>query len=262
MKKSIVLCCLGAVLCLIPGMAGAASFDPETQREGLGIYIAPKLVWSYTVMDKMKGEAHVSGGFTAGGVTKKSRKDDDAWGGAIAVGYDFERMLNVPMRGEIEYAFFGNVDSKVSRDFDGRNVSGGASLKNKMDIQTLFFNAYFDFKNESPFTPYVGGGLGIAFVDSKSSGHADYAIGDMRYQGSSSTNYKLNTNFAWNVGAGLAWEMTEMLALDLGYRFAGLGKVKSRESSYEGLGGEKVTYKSKVDDLWMHQVMLGLRVTF
>ena len=130
-----------------------------------------------------------------------------------------------------------------------------------MDIQTLFFNAYWDFKNDSPVTPYVGAGLGIAFVDSKASGSTDYTIGGADFSGSSSTNYKLNTNFAWNVGAGVAWELNELLALDLGYKFASLGKTKSRESSYEGLA-ETVSYKSKVTDLYMHQVMLGLRFTF
>ncbi len=232
------------------------------KKEGIGVYVTPKLVWGYTVFDKIKGEAHVTSGGLSGGASKKSLKDDDAWGGAIAVGYDFERLLNAPVRGEIEYAFFGNVDGKASRGWDEAGFSGSASLKNKMDIQTLFFNAYFDFKNETPLTPYIGAGLGLAFIDSKSAGHADYTLGGVNYDGSSSTNYKLNTNFAWNVGAGVAWELTDLLSLDLGYRFAGLGKVKSRSSTYEGLGGETIEYKSKVDNVYMHQIMLGLRFTF
>ncbi|MCC8195117.1 MAG: acyloxyacyl hydrolase [Deltaproteobacteria bacterium] len=274
MKKLFISCCVGVVLCL-PLTAGAAetttvyteqtAYEITTQtrpdKEGLGIYVAPKLVWSYTVFDKLKGEADITNGGEYGGISKKSRKDDDTWGGAIAVGYDFERLLNVPMRGEIEYAFFGNVDGSVSRSFDGGTVSGEAKLKNKMDIQTLFFNAYFDFDTDTPFTPYLGAGLGIAFVDSKSSGSVDYSVGGVDYSGSSSTNYKLNTNFAWNVGAGVAWEFNDLLTLDLGYRFASLGKVKSRSSSYEGVG-ETVSYKSKVTDVYMHQVMMGLRFTF
>ncbi len=234
---------------------------PDPKPEKIGVYVTPKLVYGYTVMDKIKGEAHVVSGGSDGGVSHKSRKDDDTWGGAIAIGYDFERMLDLPMRGEIEYAFFGNVDGKTSKSFGGGDIEGRGSLKNKMDIQTLFFNAYFDFKNDYPVTPYVGAGLGIGFVDSKSTGDIEYTLGDARYSGSSSTGYKLNTNFAWNVGAGVAWELTDTFALDLGYRFAGLGKVKSRSSSYEGID-ETVPYKSKVTNLYMHQVLLGLRMTF
>lgn len=274
MKKSIALCCLGVGLLFGQGHAQAAEVVDvyttdvvvETTTRGeykpIGMYITPKLVYGYTVMDKIKGEVHVTDGIFEGGASKKSRKDDDTWGGAIAIGYDLESMLNLPMRGELEYQFFGTTDASASRAVTGINVDGDSKLKNKMDIQTLFFNAYFDFKNESPITPYLGAGLGLAFIDSKTSASTHYRLGDISYDASNSTNYKLNTNFAWNVGAGLAWEITDMFAIDLGYRFVGLGKVKSRESSYEGLTGDKVSYKSKVDNLWMHQVLMGLRFTF
>lgn len=262
MKKLFVVCCLGAMLALSAGATQAAATETETNPGGIGIYVTPKVVWGNTIFDRVKGEAHiVSGDTEIGGVSSKSRKDDDSWGGAIAVGYDFERMLGAPIRGEIEYAFFGNVSGGTSKSLGDWGVAGKGKIKNKMDIQTLFFNGYFDIKTDTPFTPYIGGGLGIAFVDSKSSGSVDYTLDGAELSGSSSTNYKLNTNFAWNVGAGVAWEFADWVALDVGYRFAGLGKVKSRTSDYEGLT-ETVTYKSKVSDVYMHQILAGLRFTF
>ena len=86
MKKIFVLCCLCAALS-IPAIAQAAStttvYEEQTvyatttrspQKEGIGIYVTPKIIWGYGVMDKIKGEAHVQSGGVDAGASKKAAK--------------------------------------------------------------------------------------------------------------------------------------------------------------------------------------------
>jgi len=69
------------------------------------------------------------------------------------------------------------------------------------------------------------------------------------------------TNFAWNLGAGAAWKITDSVSMDLGYlRYADLGKLS-------GIGGIstdnpidiEIPAKVKVTS---HDVLLGLRFAF
>ena len=96
----------------------------------------------------------------------------------------------------------------------------------------------------------------MAFVGTKmkSSG---YDISDPDDSWSDSTGSKTVTNFAWNVGAGLGYDFTENWTLDVGYRFAHLGSVKTKTYS-----DDESTYHGKTSDLYQHQVAIGVRYTF
>ena len=106
--------------------------------------------------------------FTEGG---KTRMNDHVFGGAIAIGYDFNKRLGAPVRLELEYALYSDAKAK---DSGHETWSNGAwerdSSTTTIGVQTLFANAYFDFHNSSAFTPYVGFGLGMSFVNVKSKG--------------------------------------------------------------------------------------------
>lgn len=138
------------------------------------------------------------------------------------------------------------------------------SIKQKIDVQTLFFNFYADIPTETRFTPYLSAGLGMAFVSSKSSyterssGYNSYGpVSWDRLEDSGSSSSKRTTNFAWNAGAGLGIALVDNLTLDLAYRFAFLGEVKSKD-----ITTNEATVQSKAQNLYMHQVMMGLRWEF
>jgi opacity protein-like surface antigen len=76
----------------------------------------------------------------------------------------------------------------------------------------------------------------------------------------SSPGSKTSTNFAWNVGAGASYDFTENVALDLGYRFAGLGSAKTKMAMTPD--GEEPWVRGKTDNIYMHQIIGGLRFTF
>ncbi len=74
----------------------------------------------------------------------------------------------------------------------------------------LMANAYYDFHFGSDFVPYLGVGLGFA---------------DMSFDHFSTLTYTYDHEddlaLAWQISAGLAYMLNEVVAIDLGYRFIG-----------------------------------------
>jgi len=265
MKRIFGLLALAALL-ITPSLAFA---------EQIGGYVAPKFIYGYTQMQSMKATA----GYAIVGdpnspypfTHKIGSKADNAFGGALAVGYDFNKKFQVPVRTELEYAVFSEVSGKKSSqysDFAGLGMwtpPVNVSVKQKLQVQTLFVNTYYDFRNSTPITPYIGAGLGMAFINSKGNFTFDDGVFDPAEHIGISMGSKTSTNFAWNIGAGVAYDITDYISLDLGYRFAGLGKAETKSASGDNgwpVNPDILTAKAKTRDVYMHQVMLGLRFTF
>lgn len=84
-----------------------------------------------------------------------------------ALGFDYADGI----RTELEYRY-ASSNTEVRRffegDFEGGNfgISGlPAPGDDELDAHFVFSNFYFDFYNSSPITPFIGGGVGGAFVD-------------------------------------------------------------------------------------------------
>ena len=63
------------------------------------------------------------------------------------------------------------------------------------------------------------------------------------------------TNFAWNVGAGVAYNVNDALYIDAAYRYVDLGYTEASGS----LGGDQIKVGSRP---YNHEFMLGLRFAF
>jgi len=193
------------------------------QAETLGAYIAPKLMLS---AQHAEGELSYAGE-NLGSDDKSSAEA----GGALAIGYDFGRKFDIPVRAELEFSATGGT----SKDVDVFGYSANA----KISAKALLANVYWDILKYKGFTPYVGAGVGLAVVDTKAS-----------VEGYSKDDSK--TVFAGQVGLGCAYAINENFAVDFGYRFLMMG---DGEVEYEGI-------KLESKDIYGHQFMLGLRVTF
>ena len=106
-------------------------------------------------------------------------------------------------------------------------------------------------------TPYVGAGLGLGFIGTN--GLVDYFDGSAitRF----STGSKSITNFAWNIGAGVGYNITDSINVDAGYRFVGLGSVKTRATTFTTLQGDIDAY-GKTRNVFQHRFDFGIRYTF
>jgi outer membrane autotransporter protein len=185
----------------------------------LGIYVAPKFVYANTKMKRVDFSLRDSTPPGIGSFEEKfGNHTDDTWGGSIAAGYDFSKKYSLPIRAELEYAAFSKA--KVS----GTPTTGGwgtNSISHSQQAQTLFLNAYYDIATGTKLTPYVGAGLGATFIKAKGAINWNNGLVD-------SWDSRTATNFAWNIGIGLGYEITKNVALDVSYRYADLGKASTK----------------------------------
>ena len=208
-------------------------------------------------IDSIQSTGQVSKSNAVGEIFDVGDYTQNTIGGGIFFGFDFYPKQQVPLRAEIEYAIRTNstttwgLTDAVKTLAKDNNVAGSADLKGQWNLQTLFLNLYWDFHNQSAFTPYVGGGLGLGFIKSKYEVSA--AIDGL---GSASDSYNdMQTVFAWNVGAGLAYAITDNLSADLAYRFVRLGYQETEKTVL----GEKVKIGMAP---YANEFSLGLRYTF
>ncbi len=135
----------------------------------------------------------------------------------------------------------GEVELNNSRDVK-RNWLKATSDKGRDQMidhfrlykHSFMANAYFDYLTCTPWTPYVGAGLGISHIKA-----------DDGYVAKSANN------LAWQVMAGLAYDIDSNWTVDAGYRYADLGRIRKNW----GEGVTKVTARD-------HEIMFGARYNF
>jgi OmpA-OmpF porin, OOP family len=94
-----------------------------------------------------------------------------------------------------------------------------------LQIYDLMFNGLYDFDTAGRWKPYLGGGVGLAQVRAKAH-TAEYGVVDTNvtpaaFRGGGSANgfSDEETAFAWQGLAGVGYEISDRLTLDLGYKY-------------------------------------------
>src|SRR5476651_2091986 len=101
-----------------------------------------------------------------------------AWDAGVGVGYDF-----VGPRIDLT-ASYGQTPVNV-------NIPGTA-INGKVGQLNTMLNLYYDFMPNSVWTPFIGAGAGVAFIDSNSSlGSTQFA-----YQGTIGASYNIDNQWA------------------------------------------------------------------
>jgi len=119
----------------------------------------------------------------------------------VAPGYDFG-----DFRLESEFAYQVNNIDKINQSLNipGVGSESDSSKVNGGDVTnlSLLFNGYYDFLKGSAVRPYITAGIGVARVNAQVEGDDD-----------------TDSVFAYQVGVGLSYNMSENVALDFGYRY-------------------------------------------
>ncbi|HWL04473.1 MAG TPA: outer membrane beta-barrel protein [Xanthobacteraceae bacterium] len=116
----------------------------------------------------------------------------------------------------------------------------------KVGATTGLFNLYFDLGTWFGVTPYLGAGAGTAYV--RTSDYASLAAPPFGTPAAST-----QWNLAWAVMAGLSYDISRNLALDVGYRYLNMGDAHTVSDPFGAM-----TFKS----LAAHEVRFGLRWMF
>lgn len=195
---------------------------------------------------------------------KYENRNDDKTGYpnvSVAFGYDFSAISKLNLRTELEYTYKDSVtfNPDFSRfEYSGpgyheyENIPEGESsfFNNEIKTQLLMLNSYYDFKNKSKFTPYVSAGIGFARIKYSRTGANEYYYWYPELNNSNSRN-----NFAWSAGVGVAYSVTDNVALDLAYRYLDMGKAEIEQTEYNTIVESKA-------DITSHDFSFGVRYTF
>ncbi|MGF7158992.1 opacity protein-like surface antigen [Rhodoligotrophos appendicifer] len=194
--------------------------------------------------------------FDAAGFNGKTEYDT-GWLVGGNVGYEMGNGL----RGEVELSYLqanndrlkGNAFLDIDdSDFIIENNGGfKANAKDHTDVLFVLANMWYDFNMGMPFKPYLGGGVGVGFVNQHLKVGNDSLIDDS------------DTNFAFQAGAGFKWALSDAVDLDVGYRFKGVLDVKLEDKGGVGINGDAYAYKAQTkDDLYYHTVQAGISFKF
>ena len=133
-------------------------------------------------------------------------------------------------------------------DYPGSGAVSGTPFAANSDIKSFvgMVNAYFDFPTIGRFTPYVGGGGGVAHNELGSTTISAGGVTVATIGGAS------KTDFAWQLGGGVAISLLPTIALDIAYHYLDAGKFESASFAGSTLSGR----------LKAHEVTAGIRVGF
>jgi opacity protein-like surface antigen len=146
-------------------------------------------------------EALLGGNVPAGSTAAVELEFDTGFFINFAPGYDFG-----DFRLESEFAYEVNNIGKINETLNAPGVdpvSDSSYVKGgNVTNLSLLFNGYYDFLKGSAVRPYITAGIGVARVNAQIEGDDD-----------------TDSVFAYQVGVGLSYNMSENVALDFGYRY-------------------------------------------
>lgn len=158
-----------------------------------------------------------------------------------AIGYDLGSLSGpFGMRLEGEFSYRGN-------DVESHNVGGGGAnalgaALGETNVIAGMANVLFDMDTGSPFEFYAGGGVGVANVDFD--GHGIDGVGVVMNDD--------DTVFAWQLIAGVGFEIMPNMILDVQYRY-----FRADDVSLTAVSGA-----SSSTDYESNAVVAGIRWSF
>jgi opacity protein-like surface antigen len=135
------------------------------------------------------------------------------------------------------FRFEGEI-SYQKNDFDEAKLMGEAvQLQGDMSALNFLVNGYYDFNTNSPWTPYLTAGLGLSKID----------VNDLDVVGGNDPTDDDDIVFAYQLGAGIGYGISENLTIQAGYRY-----FATADPDFSGTEAEVAS----------HDIYLGMRFYF
>ncbi len=218
---------------LLAGVA-VSLFAANANAADLQQYVSAKLTYSDASHDVKWSDTWTNDDDEVVSESGKQKFSDNVWGGSLAYGVKADAV-----RTELELNIKQDAEKKFSEvSEDEGDDAGVETTKLSVENNSVMINAYYDINTGTKLTPYVGAGIGMAHLKAT----AKYDDGK---------DSKSKNNFAWQVGAGVAYALTDNVALDAGYRYTDAGDVKISD------GESTNKYEAK-----SHEFLLGARYSF
>lgn len=155
---------------------------------------------------------------------------DDGFTGNTAFGRYLDDIMVIRLEAELLY------------DRGTVNSIGGTSASGTLSNFGAMFNAYYDIRTGTNWTPYLGGGLGYSQVDLDGLSQGGVLLVDDN-----------DGAFSWQIKAGVTYQISPTWAVNVGYRY---------------YGTENLTFKTpaglnfNTEGTRIHNAEVGFRVHF
>ena len=179
-----------------------------------------------------------------------SKSFEPAFTGGVGVGYvwgpHFRTDFTVDIHSSMNADFVGSTAYN-----NGLPQTVSVQDKTKFASTVLLVNGYYDIRTGTPFSPYIGGGVGFTvdqLTQEIAANDTGSALGPQAI-GSRSTQVK----FAGAAMAGLTYDINTFVSLDVGYRFLYIGGSDVNSIIYSN------SSKIEIGSVNEHQIRAGLR---
>ena len=213
------------VLMAVPSLASADDAGLYV-RGNVGYGVTTDILFSGDLLGGVEGDANVAG--------------------SLGFGYDVGNNWRVELDGVQLWNDLGAI---------GDTPNTGADIR----ITAGMMNVLYDFNDFNDFKPYIGAGVGIG-------------IGDLSAQANTRNPVCANTDqcvfdsdassLAWQLIAGVGYNITESLTWDTHYRYLNLGDLDLAGVGYNvssaGLGPENML-STTAEGVGAHMILTGLR---
>ncbi len=174
------------------------------------------------------------GNMTISGVGSAELEYDTSFTVGGAIGYRLGESGDYRVEGEVAYQ--NNEVDRIGNNSLPFDPGGGVISSMEFSMLTFLLNGYIDFNYGSAFSWFFTGGFGFARID-----------GEMTVNGV--TDDEDDTVFAYQLGVGTGYAVTETVTLDCKYRY-----LHTEDFNIEG-GHVEVASPS-------HSITAGIRVAF
>jgi opacity protein-like surface antigen len=220
MKIALLGTVVAAGIAISGGSAFAADLRMPMHSEPAPVMVAPASAGYY---------ASVFGGFAFGSTvtgkylaTGTNASPTFPLQSGYVIGAALGTHLTPNLRGEVEVSYDAHSANGTSTAIRGGGGTFTDTDTGTFNTLNVFGNLWYDFNTGSSFTPYLGGGAGVAVL------MPNFTSGSYTY----TTNA---TEFAAQVGAGVKVQLADNIAVDVGYRLKGAfnGTLKGASSNQD-----------------------------
>ncbi|MCE0722714.1 outer membrane protein [Legionella resiliens] len=196
LKKVAIFCFSAAILPAYSGDMGPVTYKKKQGFYGVGLA-------TYNAFDFNRAET--ASFFSPNAITPPAASIGDNWGYSLGVGYRFNPFFRTDFRVQ------GLPDIHFSVTDDGNETAHG-----RINTYTYMINGYLSYPLNQRVEPYLGGGVGAATSKTNT---IFWPLAVQHEFG------RTITRFAWQVGAGSLFRVTEHLDVDINYSYLTIGQT-------------------------------------
>lgn len=149
-----------------------------------------------------------------------SKSFEPSFTGGVGVGYVWGPHIRTDLTVDIHSIMQAKFNGTQTYSDGAANQSLSVQDKIRFMSTILLLNGYYDIRTGTPFTPYIGGGLGFT-VDQLTQGISSTDSGATGNATASARSTQLK--FAGAAMVGLNYDVNTFVSIDVGYRYLYIG---------------------------------------